>query len=107
MKIIEKIKKVIISALTFFITLPTKIFAIDPSELPLSNQVEYGIEPIGYREWNFTKFIIIPIALVTGLIIYYKKSESSVKNKIITSIAITIVVLFLIFVIDSRYKFFF
>ena len=99
MKIIKKIKKVIISAIIAIVLLPKKIFAsIDPGVLetlygPRNEQVLYGVRSPISSIWNIAKIFIIPLALIIGFIIYFKKSKSTTKRKIITMIIVLLIVI--------------
>ena len=101
MKILQKIKKVFASIGAFFIGVTSKVFA---SYLDLgASQLLYGVvrpepEPEPLKElsmsiWNIFKFFIIPIALIIGLIIYFKKSKSSTKKKVIIMISAILIVI--------------
>lgn len=98
-KIINRLKKIFIMIGTFCLSIYTKVFAID------AIQPMYGIslEPDLYGVprpneipmlWKIARGLIIPIAFIIGVIIYFKKSSSSTLRKIITVlIALSIVVL--------------
>ena len=98
-KIINRFKKIFIMIGAFCFSIYTKVFAI------VRTQPAYGIplEPDLYGVprpneipmlWKITRGLIIPIAFVIGVIIYFKKSSSSTLRKVITVlIALSIVVL--------------
>ena len=104
MKILEKIKKKIIGIGTFLITIPVKVFAVELMDI----QPEYGVqqpvpklEPastIGNNIWNVCKTLVIPLILLIGIIIYFKRSKSTVKKKIFITILIISIVLIAYFV---------
>lgn len=50
--------------------------------------------------WNICRMFIIPIVLLIGIIIYFKKSKSSKKRKIITVLITIGIVAILYFVIN-------
>lgn len=99
MKIIEKVKKIFSSIGIVCITLTSRVFAIDMDSMI---QPMYGItEPdpvptISNSIWNICRFFVIPVALLIGIIIYFKKSKSSDKRKIIT-ILITLAIVALLY----------
>lgn len=62
----------------------------------------YGIyrpSPIS-KMWNIAKIFIIPVALIIGLIIYFKKSKSSIKKKILITI-LSIAIIAIIYIIGN------
>jgi len=99
-KLIKRLKKIFIMIGVFCFSIYTKVFAIDVAIQPM-----YGIplEPDLYGVprpneipmlWKIARALIIPIAFIIGVIIYFKKSSSSTLRKIITVvIALSIVVL--------------
>lgn len=105
-KILKILKKALITVGTFFITLPTKVFA-RTSEIP---DILYGI-PAPKNDvhlprimWNVSKVILIPLALIIGLIIYFIKSKKSLKNKIIISIIVIIMVTLIVVIADGFFE---
>lgn len=104
MKIVERIKKGLIGIGAFLLTLPTKVFAVD---LDMMVQPAYGVDYPNVARirpivviWRIAKTFIIPIALLIGLIIYYKKSKSSTKKKVLVTIGIIAITAILYFVIN-------
>lgn len=97
-KIINRLKKIFIMIGAFCFSIYTKVFAIDRIQpaygIPL--EPDYGV-PRPYEIpmlWKIARGLIIPIAFVIGVIIYFKKSSSSTLRKVITVlIALSIVVL--------------
>lgn len=100
-KVINIVKKMFISIGVFLFSVSTKVLAaIEPA---------YGVrnlEPDLYGPprttnssipafWKIARSFVIPIAFLIGVIVYFKKSKSSTKRKIITSI-IALILLFLI-----------
>ena len=98
-KIINRLKKIFIMIGTFCLSIYTKVFAIDAIQpmygIPLDPEL-YGVPRPNEIPmlWKIARGLIIPIALIIGVIIYFKKSSSSTLRKIITVlIALSIVVL--------------
>ena len=98
MKLLDKIKKILTKICAFLLMIPTKVSAREIEVLygPPPTSAVYGV----YRPspltiiWKIARTFVIPIALLTGLIIYLKKSKSSKKRKIITVfVTISIVVI--------------
>lgn len=96
---ILKVKKAIVTTGIAIISIPNKIFA---TMNDYSGQDLYGPPPIT-REflygppspksapksiWTIFRWSIIPIALLIGIIAYFKKSKSSLKKKIIVTIGV-------------------
>ncbi len=105
MKVIERLKKGLIGIGAFLLTVPTKVFAVD---LDMMIQPAYGVVDPGVIRirhivviWRIAKKFIIPIVLVIGLIIYFKKSKSSKKKKTVVTV-ITIVITALIYFILNK-----
>ena len=98
-KIIKRLKKTFIMMWTFSFSIYTKVFDIDRIQpaygIPLEPEL-YGVPRPNEIPmlWNIARGLIIPIAFIIGVIIYFKKSSSSTLRKIITVlIALSIVVL--------------
>lgn len=98
-KLKKQFKKIFLMLGTFCISLYTKVFAVDTIQpmygIPLEADL-YGVpRPNAIPMfWKVARGLIIPIAFIIGIIIYFKKSSSSILRKIITSsIALAIVVL--------------
>lgn len=107
MKIVEKIKKGLIGLGAFLLTIPTKLFATDFNSVPSvygppppDPEPESFILTIFKNILNIYKIVIIPVALIIGIVIYLKKSKSSKKRKIITVIISIAVVLALCLIIS-------
>lgn len=106
---VSRIKKIIFSITVAIISFPSKIFAaIDPSAIqdlygPPPTSTLYGV----YRPspvtiiWKIARTFVIPIALLIGIIIYFKKSKSSKKKKILVTFGIVALVLLLYFVVNE------
>ena len=102
MKIVERIKKGLTGIGTFLLTIPAKVFAIGISD-ELQPVPMYGVPSSRVVDiiWTIAKFFIIPIALLIGLIIYFKKSTSSTKKKVLITIGIITITAILYFVINK------
>ena len=108
-KFILKAKKVIVAVILAIISFPNKIFAINPSSLYIQDL--YGPPPVALYGvtrpstvtliWRIARTFIIPIALLIGLIIYFKKSKSSKKKKILVTIGIIAITAIVYFVINK------
>ena len=105
MKIFRKVKNALISIGVAIISFPNKIFAIQqPQDLygpPVATM--YGVakpSPI-ISIWNIARVLIIPVALLIGIIVYFKKSKSSKKKKILVTMCIIVLVMILYFIIDK------
>lgn len=98
-KIINRLKKIFIMIGTFCLSIYTKVFAIDEIQLMYGIPPEpdlYGVPRPNEIPmlWKIARGLIIPIAFIIGVIMYFKKSSSSTLRKIITVlIALSIVVL--------------
>ena len=101
MKIVERIKKGLTGIGTFLLTIPAKVFAMEIIESP--PVALYGVPSPRVVDiiWTIAKFFIIPIALLIGLIIYFKKSTSSTKKKVLITIGIITITAILYFVINK------
>lgn len=108
-KFISKVKKVIVAIVLAIISFPNKIFAaLDPYAIqdlygPPPVATLYGIERPNTLTiiWRIARTFIIPIALLIGLIIYFKKSKSSTKKKILVTIGIIVITAILYFVVNK------
>ena len=94
MKIISKIKKIIFSAGIAIMALLRNVYAVDIAFSELYG-VEDPDETISVLTviLNIVRFIIIPIVLLIGLIIYWKKGKDSNKVKFIGSIVAIVITL--------------
>ena len=108
-KLFDKVKKIIFSIGIFLITIPQKIFAIDIDSirdvdiLYGSPETLYGIPRVSPIKsiWRIARSFVIPIILLVGLIIYFKKSKSSTKKKILVTIGIIAITAILYFVVNK------
>lgn len=91
-KITSKIKKIFAVLGTFFFSIYTKVLAMSITNPPEILYGVYPIEPDLYGVprgssvpliWRIARSFVIPIAFIVGAIIYFKKSKSSLKRKII------------------------
>lgn len=104
MKINTKIKKILKGLGAFFLTIQTKVFALNQTIIP---QPAYGvINPNEKIEkiWNFIRFFIVPIIILLGTVIYCKKSKDCKKAKIITVLLTIGFVVILCFITDFILK---
>ena len=105
-KILKKLKTAFMLVISFFIALPVKLFAADND---MNNtQMLYGPpqkisheDPVSFFEIfiKFISFVFIPVAVIVGIIIYFKKSKSQLKVKILITVGILIILtlLYIIF----------
>lgn len=110
MKVLQKIKKIIVATGIAIITLSKKIFAISPNDI-LGMQDLYGPPPVALYGvarpstitiiWRIARTFVIPIALLIGLIVYFKKSKSSKTKKILVTIGIIVITAILYFVVNK------
>jgi hypothetical protein len=103
MKVVEKIKKGLIGIGLFLYTISTKVFAVIVTQEYLSAETEYGVRRVSKAEiiWIIARNFIIPIVLLIGIIMYFKKSKSSIKKKILVTIGIIAITAILYFVINK------
>lgn len=103
-KIALKLKEIIVSITLLIVSLPSKIFASNM----YSGQDLYGpptplygpprLEPKSVFIMRIASLVLMPVAFLTGLIIYLKKSKSSKKKKVLTSLGIIVIALILMFI---------
>lgn len=101
MKILSKVKSVIIGIGIGILTFANKVFAISPMNMIEMDTVAlYGVaKPNPVRViFKIAKVFVIPVALIVGLLIYFKKSKSSKKKKAIVTL-ITLIIVAIIYVI--------
>lgn len=111
----KKIKKILMAIPLFIIGISTKVLAIADSQMSTmygvpKDQVLYGPPRNDYLDpnqipgvnsgnasnvWEIVSKFCIPFILLIGIIIYFKKSKSSMKKKLIISI-LTILIVFVI-----------
>lgn len=105
-KFISKIKKVVVMAMGVIIAFPSKIFAaIEPENFVKEYQTLYGVRnlelSLSKGIWNIARITIIPIAVLIGLIVYFKKSKNSKKKKALVTI-LTIAIVAVIYCIVNK-----
>ena len=108
MKVIERVKKWLIGMGVFLLTIPTRVFATAPllEEVlympPSSVKDKEPIkEPILSKVLNVYRIAIIPLVLIIGIIIYLKKSKSSMKKKIMVIIGLIAITTIFYIAIDK------
>lgn len=105
MKIVEKLKKGLLGLGAFLLMIPTKVLALGNMLDTDRTPILYGIpEPnteqvILKNILNICRIVVIPLALIIGIVIYLKKSRSNKKRKIIVVIISIIIALALYFII--------
>ncbi len=103
MKIIKKVKKFIVLIGIFFTTLTDKVFAVSKNMKEIQVQPEYGVPPVltvGDIIWNICKISFVPVVLLIGIIIYFKKSKDSNIIKVIFTLTILAIIFLLYFLIN-------
>ena len=102
-KIMPKMKKIVFSIGIAMMLLPGKIFAkinekyYDPAEYGVVNPKAILL----FKILKIINIFVIPIALIIGAIVYFKKSKSSKKKKISVSIGVIILTVLGIFTINA------
>ena len=92
-KIRNKLSKILTSCIAFLSLIPTHIVkAID-----MEVQALYGPPPdpkpnVTKMDFSIVKKVLIPVVFLAGAIVYFKKSKSSTKKKVITLIIGAIIV---------------
>ena len=77
--------------------LPAKVFGAIASENLLRTDDLYG-PYLNYdydstiKKLNILRFILIPLVLIIGIIIYWKKSKQQTKTKVIRSIIVALII---------------
>lgn len=112
-KILGKIKKVFIMIEAFFLSICSKVFAVQMTQ----NDVRtlYGVPTLPILEknqvviakiWNIMHSFVIPLILLIGSIIYLRKSPKSLKRKIIKIAIIVILTILICIAIDFFISFY-
>ncbi len=116
MKLLNKVKKGLIGIGLFLLAFPKKIFATSVKNIIAGSEqfiqdlygppvsTLYGVQnpdsvpSLMNSIWNVFKIFIIPLVLLIGLIIYFKKSKSSIKRKILITILIiaTVAIIYIV-----------
>lgn len=104
-KIINRLKKIFIMIGTFCLSIYTKVFAISPTNM--IEEIE-GVTLYGVAKPNPVKVIskiakvyVIPVALIVGLLIYFKKSKSSKKKKLLVTLGIVAITAILYWIVSK------
>lgn len=106
-KTLGKIKKIFIMIEAFFLSICSKVFAVQMTQ----NDVRtlYGVPTLPILEkdqvviakiWNIMHSFVIPLVLLIGAIIYLRKSPKSLKRKIIKIAIIVILTILICIAID-------
>ena len=105
-KFISKTKRVIGSIVLAIISFPNKILAvINPIDIESEPGPKFGIPiqiTVMATVWKIARNFIIPIALLIGLIVYFKKSKSSKKKKVLVTIGIIAITVILYLIVDKN-----
>lgn len=104
MKILSKLKSVIVGAGIGILTFANKVFAISPMNMiELDTVALYGVakpNPVKVI-FKIAKVFVIPVALIVGLLIYFKKSKSSKKKKLLVTLGIIAITAILYFIVNK------
>ncbi len=96
MKRMKKVKKMIMSvAIAIMLLLGKTVQAITPDITDLPDMLYGPPQTVSGTVWRISKIFVIPLALIIGFIIYFKKSKSTTTQKILT----IIIVILLIFIV--------
>lgn len=101
MKILRKIKRIIVTIIVSIIGVSTKVFGVGPDPLygppELQAQAQETEQKLRILETlqGMAKYLIIPIVLIIGLVMYFNKKTSSKVKKVglalvIISIAVAV-----------------
>lgn len=105
MKILSKVKSVIVGVGIGILTFANKVFAISPYMIIDPGMIEtaYGIpRPSPIRMIiRIAKTFIIPIAVIVGLLIYFKKSKSSKKKKLLVTLGVVAITAMLYWIVSK------
>ena len=103
MKIVKKLGVVIAGVIVSLKAWALKVYAASMDVL--QTQAEYGvkIEPKSTAFMHVISMIIIPIALLLGIVIYCIKSKSSVLKKVILSIVAVLVYIIFIILVENLF----
>ena len=83
-------------------TLPRKVFGA----LTVGNQTDYGVELYKPSDtvvtiWKICKYFLIPLMIIIGTIIYWKKSKVETKKKVMRVIITILLVIALGSIIEK------
>lgn len=102
----KKLKKIFVSIVTSIITIPSKVFGAPTDMVSLYAVEKPSIEPTPYSKFNWLGFLqlfAIPVILLIGSFIYFKKSNKSKKIKLIVVVIILLLILlYILFCIIFR-----
>ena len=110
MKVINKIKRIFTIIGISLVSFSTKVFGVlSPDDIIAYGPVKTEPEPtIWEKILNVSKFLIVPIVLIIGLIMYFNKKSSSKVKKVglaLIIIALVVVVIALaIYIIGSLWS---
>ncbi len=113
MKLLSKVKKGLIGIGLFLLTFPKKIFATSVQNIIEGGkqylygpptEALYGVYDPSPTSiiWTIAKIFVIPVALVIGLIIYFKKSKSPTKKKVLIAI-LSIAIIVAVYIVGNIY----
>ena len=107
-KILGKIKKIFIMIEAFFLSICSKVFAVQMTQDDI--RVLYGVptpeiptqkyQVVITKIWDIMHSFVIPLVLLIGAIIYLRKSPKSLKRKIIKIAIIVILTILICIAID-------
>ena len=102
-KLVIKIKRIFVMLGVFIASIWTKVLAATVRLEDISEPCLYAPPPISKSEMilRFIKNLFIPIAFITGIIIYLTKSKSTIKRKIVTIIIALLLVILIQWVIKD------
>lgn len=104
MKILLKLKSVMVGAGIGILTFANKVFATSLMNMnELDVVVLYGVakpNPVKVI-FKIAKVFVIPVALIVGLLIYFKKSKSSKKKKMLVTLGSIVITAILYFIVNK------
>ena len=95
-KILGKIKKIFIMIEAFFLSISSKVWAKDDVRIlygipnPETTKPTYQI--VIAKMWDVMRWLVIPIVLLIGAIIYSRKHPKNLKIKIAIIVILTILI---------------
>ena len=107
MKILKKVKYGLTMMGTTFLMLPTEIFAAKEPEVVSLYAVpkEEPTTEFSYGELflKILSFVIIPLVLLIGAIVFYKKSKMKTLTKILIILVVAIIATFSIIYVANNF----
>lgn len=108
-KVLDKIKKGLIGIGGFLLTIPTKVLAMRVDDtmmiVPLYGPAKEPPKPSVIEIISkIARDFMLPIVLLVGIIIYFKKGEDGRKKRILMSIGIILLITVLYFAINDIIK---